>query len=105
MTYSLEIMPGHEATVIYPFTLSGSFEEKAVLLDLTVHYMDKASKLFGKCTFEPKRLELQAGGAPAWLDFQLLIILAVTTGFLSFLSWLIFQAFLKPRKHKRRHSE
>lgn len=104
MTYSLEILPGHEATLLYPLTLQGTFEERLVGLDMSFHYMDKGSKLFGKVSSKPVTIELVSVSS-YWMDPQLIVIVAVSGGFLAFLAWLVIQAFFKGRKHKRRHSE
>lgn len=104
VTYSLEILPGHEATILYPLTLEGTFEERLVGLDISLHYMDKGSKLFGKVSAKPIQIELVSVSS-YWMDPQLLVIVAVSSAFLAFFVWLVLQAFFKGRKHKRRHSE
>jgi hypothetical protein len=105
VTYSLEILPGHEATILYPLALQGAFEERLVGLEMTFHYMDKSSKLFGKVSVKPLLIELLSVSS-CWMDFQLIVIVAVSAAFLAFFAWLVFQAVFKGgRKHKRRHSE
>lgn len=93
-------MPGHEATLLYPITLKGNFEDRFVGLEITVHYMDKASKQFGKAVTRIDRLEL-LNGSSIWLDWQLIFIIVISSSFLVFLSWLVLQASLKPRKSRK----
>lgn len=97
-------MPGHEATILYPFSLQGPFEERRVGLDVSVHFMDKGSKLFGKISSGPIAIEIKATSS-YWLDAQLIVILAVMASFLAFFLWIVYQAFLKGRRSKRKYSE
>lgn len=97
-------MPGHEATILYPFRLQGPFEERKVGLEVSIHFMDKGSKLFGKIASAPIPIEILAITS-YWLDAQLIVILAVMAAFLAFFQWIFYQAFLKGRRIKRKYSE
>ena len=70
----MELLPNHEATLVYPLTIASPLDERRLALDITIHYMDKGSKLFGRLNVKPV-LELElTSSVTTFLDPQLIFI-------------------------------